>query len=246
MTKTGGDGPRYLIFLRNAVWRVIRPETSPSAHSRSPLIEVIAGLEELNGHTERDFLVIGEKLVEFLGSARQLSADMTALGELITGADAHHASEVLGRVLDETSQMQARAEAGIRALAEVSNSTRRIERTFLRFGETVAVFRVLASLTRIETARLGSAGAEFGSLAEEVQSLTHSIESSGQGILDATAGMNRHIESTLSRITLLQANELRELPAIMAGVAAGLRSLEERHQKAADQSTRQAGEYHEI
>jgi len=242
--------PRYLGFdsIRHAFRAVvgIRTGTAPSADAPSDLGNVIADLEQMNGRTEQDFLVIGEKLVEFLGSARQLSSGMTALGELITGADARHASEVLGCVLNETTQMQARAGAGDRALAEVSDSTRQIERTFLRFGETVAVFRVLASLTRIETARLGSAGAEFGNLAEEVQSLTHSIESSGRGILDATAGLNRHIESTLARITALQANELRELPAIMAEVAASLRSLEERHQRAGEQSARQAGEYQEV
>jgi hypothetical protein len=94
---------------------------------------------------------------------------------------------------------------------------REIGRTFHGFRDIVSVFRVLGSLTRIETARLGAAGAEFGNLAEEVNALTRSIESNGQGILDDASMLHRHMQSALAKITGLRATELKEMPAIVAG-----------------------------
>jgi len=178
------------------------------------LEQVIADLESLNGRTEQDFLAVGGKLVEFVGAARQLSSDMAALSELIRGRDGCHASQLLTRVLEQLRDIEARAEAGDRALASVCDSTREVGRTFHGFGEMVSVFRVLGSLTRIETARLGHAGAEFGNLAEEVNALTQNIESSGQGILDASSILHRNMQSALAKITGLRAEELQELPSI--------------------------------
>jgi len=98
---------------------------------RGTLLErVIADLENLNRRTERDFLTIGGKLAEFLAAARRISADMSALGGVIFGKDGGHASQVLSRVLEQSKQAEARAEAGDRALAGVCDSTRQIGLTF--------------------------------------------------------------------------------------------------------------------
>jgi methyl-accepting chemotaxis protein len=203
---------------------------------------VIADLENLNRCTERDFLAIGGKLAEFLAAARQLASDMAALSELISGRSGGHATAVLSRVLERSTQ----AEAGDRALASVCESARQIGGAFQGFRDIVSLFRVLGSLTRIETARLGAAGVEFGSLAEEVNALTENIESSGQGVLDASSLLHQNVQSALAKISGLRDQELMELPAIIVEVRTSLESLEDRHRRAIEASLHQAAEYKEL
>jgi hypothetical protein len=200
----------------------------------------------LNGRTEQDFLAIGEKLVEFVDASRHLSSDMAALNELISGTNGWQASQVLTHVLELLRRIETRAEASDRALTRVCASTGQVGRTFGDFQNTVSVFRVLGSLTRIEAARLGNAGVEFGDLAEEVSGLTRSIESSGQGIVDASAILHQKMQAALAKATGLHANELKELPAITAEVLTSLASLEDRQRRAAEASLRDADDYKDV
>jgi len=206
---------------------------------------VITDLESLNSRTEQDFLEIGGKLMGFVAAARQLSSDMSAL-EMIFGRHSSHTSQVLTRVLERSKQIEARAEAGDQALAGVYDSARHIGRTFRGFQDTVSVFRVLGSLTRIETARLGNAGEEFGNLAEEVNTLTQSIESSGQRILDASSVLQQNMQSALTKVTGLRDSELKELPSLIAEVITSNASLEDRHARAVEAFLVQAAEYEKV
>jgi hypothetical protein len=223
-----------------------RGKSSAGLDCATLLEQALADLETLNRSTEQDFLTIGGKLGEFVAVARQISSEMAALSELISGGHGRHASQVLTSVLDRSRQIETRAADGDRALARVCESTRQIGGVFSGFQDTVAVFRVLGSLTRVETARLGGAGAEFGNLAEEVTTLTTSIESSGQGILDASSTVRENIQSTLAKLVDLRAGELRELPELIAGIMTSLASLEDRHRLAMEASLRQAEEYREV
>jgi methyl-accepting chemotaxis protein len=221
-------------------------QRTSTGHDCGLLLErVITDLENLNRRTEQDFLGIGGKLMGFVTGARQLSADLAAL-ETIFGTQDRHASQVLNRVLERSKQIEARAEAGDQALAGVCDSASQIGRTFRGFEDTVSVFRVLGSLTRIETARLGNAGQEFGNLAEEVNTLTESIESSGQGILDASSALHQSMQYALTKVTGLRARELAELPSLIADVMNGLESLEDRHRRAIEVFLQQAAEYRQV
>jgi len=200
----------------------------------------------MNRRTEDDFLAVGAKLEEFLGTARRISADMAVLARLISAEAGQRAGTVLHQVLERSQRGEARAQAGNVSLAAVDEAIHRIQRTFGGFRETVAMFHVLASLARIETARLGSAGADFGNLAEEVKALTGSIESSGQGILEASAVLNADMQAAIVRAASLRARELRELPGLIGEVLDSLGSLEERHARARETSSRQSADYEEV
>src|SRR5450755_4233812 len=149
-TRFGTLLQRAIGSLRSGHWSYY------SERKRKTLLEpVITDLQALNRQTEQDFLTVGGKLMEFTAAARQISADMTALSELISGEESRHTSQVLTRVLEQSLLIEARAEAGDQTLAAVYEANRRIGSTFRSFRDTVSVFQVLGSLTRIETSRLG-------------------------------------------------------------------------------------------
>jgi len=236
-------------FLATRLRKIlIRFRKGPAATERGRadrLAKTITDLQSLNGNTEREFLAIGGKLTEFVGGARRLSTDMAALEQIFQEQD-RQASEVLGRVLERSREMEARAATGDQALSAVRDSARQIGRTFRGFQDTVASFQVLGSLTRIETARLGASGTEFGYLAAEVATLTQSIEASGQRIQEASSALHRQMQDALTQVTGLRASVLDQLPRLIADVTGGMRSVEERHRRAIDVFLRQAAEYKEV
>jgi hypothetical protein len=234
-------GSRLKRILAAAARRRHPAFTGPDSAAR--LERVTADLEELNRRTEQGFLSIGGRLVDFAALARQLSADLAAVSELFFGKEGGHASQVLASVLEQSRQVEACAVDSGRRLAEVCESARRIGRTFRAFRDTISVFRVLGSLTRIETARLGNAGGEFGNLAEEVGALTRGIELGGESILELSSSLQSEMQSALGKIAHLRASELGDLPSLIAGVMANLESLEDRQRRAGEASLRQAAGY---
>jgi methyl-accepting chemotaxis protein len=128
-------------------------------------------------------------------------------------------------------------------LARVRDLSRGILASFSQLRNTVSTFRTLCTLTRIESSRLGAASAAFGNLANEVKPLSASIEAGGEVILEAYSRLEESVEAALRRCSSLQAQQLVELPALIAGVQDALGSLEERREAAYQTSIRQAGQY---
>jgi hypothetical protein len=200
-------------------------------------------LENLNRSTERDFLTVGEKLMEFRSTARRITSDMAALTELISGEQGRSVSHALNRTLEHSGEMDARIERSGQALGRVGGLSSHVRGVFAGLRGTVSVFRTLCTLTRIETSRLGGAGDGFGDLAAEVRPLSESIQLSGDGILAASDGLDRGVQSAIRRGSVLRATQLRELPAMIGGVIDGLRSFDERCLRAVETSARQAIQY---
>lgn len=207
---------------------------------------MVAELEALSRSTEEDFLAVGGKLAEFSAAARQISSGLAELSELMSGTRTQQATQALAHVQDQLRQTEARLEAAGGRLASVSATARRIAAAFVDFRGTVAAFHVLGSLTRIETARLGNQGAGFGNLAEEVKALTESIESGGQGVLQASSLLRAKMESAVAGIAATRETAMRELPSVVAEITASMAALAENEKRAQEASRRQASEYKDV
>lgn len=232
-------------LVRRAVGVLGRPGQGRAAVSVTAS-RVAADLEQLNHATEKDFLAVGGKLHEFLSIARQTSSDMGSLIELFSGAQAQQVSQALGRMLERAAGMGARIEQNRQALATVQSLARRVHLAFLRGAETVAVFRALCTLTRIETSRLGDDGSEFGDLAGEVRPLSERIQSTGKAILDAATRLDQSVESVLRKESELAAGEVQQLESLIAGVHESLRAFEDRLERARQASECQFAQHRAI
>ena len=165
---------------------------------------------------------------------------MAAITKLISGERARRTSEALTRLLEHSREMNARIAQEGQSLAGVRDLSRRVRLAFAGLRNTVAVFRTLCTQTRIETSRLGSAGADFGDLADEVRPLSESIQSSGEGLLEAASRLDRSVDSAIRSGSELRDTQLKELPSLIASVISSLQSFEERRQRAHEASVRQA------
>ena len=174
--------------------------------------------KSLNGSTERDFLAVGEKLMEFRSTARQIASDMAALDRTYLGrarpqrlrTRSPECWSTPGRWMRESSR-------AARHWKQVRDLSCRIRLAFAGLRNTVSIFRTLCTLTRIETSRLGNTGADFGDLAAEVRPLSESIQASGRGVLEASSRLDQGVQSAIRSGSDLRVRQLKELPALIAG-----------------------------
>jgi hypothetical protein len=204
---------------------------------------VIEDLEALDRSTERDFLAVGDKLIAFRSTAHDIAADLASVTELIAGEEARRASQTLSQLLDESKEIDSGLGRSAQALEQVRELAIRLRRGFSGLANLVAVFGNLCTLTQIETARLGGAGADLGHLAAEVRPLSESIQRSGESVLAASARLDAAVQGALRTGSALRAAELKQMPALVSGVLASLQAFEQQRRVAAEASRHQAAEY---
>src|SRR5579862_3708060 len=168
---------------------------------------VAADLEALNRSTEKDFLSVGGKLMDFMSLARQISSGMSVLSELIQGKQGGSASAALVRIREDAQQMAGRMEQSGQALTAIKDHSGRVRRAFSRLRETVAIFRSLCTLTRVETARLSSDVSRFSDLADQVKPLSESIQSSGERVVAASSHLDHKVQEALRNAADLSARQ---------------------------------------
>lgn len=205
--------------------------------------QVILELELLNSNTEQDFLSIGGKLGEFIGAVGQISSELDALANQISGEQGPRVSQALTHALDRSMAMSAQDADRGAALIAMRQEASRLNQTLSEFQGTVSTFHTLGVLTRIETARLGGQGSDFGHLADDMQALAGNVRAKVEGALETAAVLSPLIESAIEEISALEAGQAKDLPSVIAGVSASLSSFREIQNAALDSSVRLGARY---
>jgi methyl-accepting chemotaxis protein len=224
-------------------WTRYRRSSAPVERPEQILAGILQDLEKLNRSTEQDFLQVGSQLMEVRSVARQISADMAALSELISGQGASDACAALEDMLEHSRAADRRVGASGEALGGVLDFSARLRQAFAGLGNTVSVFRTICTLIRIETTRLGTAGVDFGNLAEEVKPLSEKIQFSGEGVLRTVSELDSGAHKVRRKGSDLQASELQALHSLIDRVRASLNSFEEGRERVRDASSSQASGY---
>ena len=215
-------------------------EGSPWADT---LGQVIADLDHLNQNTERDFLRIGGKLGEFIEAVSLISCDLKALASLISGEHGLRASQALTPALEHSRDMLARVEEGSALLGDMRQQAHLLKRNLSEFEGVVSTFRALGVLTRIETARLGSAGADFRHLADDVKLLVTDVRTKVETARPAAALLIPAIESAMQHITMIEKGQAEGLPPVISRVLADLSSFCDNEKQMHDASARLGDQY---
>ncbi len=208
--------------------------------------QVIADLDYLNHNTEQDFLRIGGKLAEFIEAVNLISSELTALADPISGDQARRTSQDLTFALDRFTEMRGRAEEDNSLLGNMRQEAGRLKQTLGGFEGAVATFHTLGVLTRIETARLGSTGHDFGNLADEMRLAAGSIQTRVKTAVDNGAHLIQPLESVLRHVSALQEAQAQDLPGLIAGAVAGLSSFRDIQNKTHNESARLSAQYDAI
>jgi methyl-accepting chemotaxis protein len=201
---------------------------------------------------EQDFLRLGKALDGFNTAAVVVSREASDLAELTAGDAVGNASAKLASNLDRLGRECENAIAGqditnLDAIAEVGSKLTASIRDFTRL---VKHLTMLGIATRIESARLGSHGLGFSTLADDVEKLAGKIASSSEVIsrraLELTSQCH---EASVSLADMDQARKACSLSALdlLASDLDALDSLTESSRKtAAEIAEEAAGMVHSV
>lgn len=180
--------------------------------------------------------------MKFLSASRRLHEEATGLAALAGGGRTQDARDALMAVLAYARQMQRHAEANGQALLALRNGAGAIRSAFSTFRKLVMSFRITAIASRIEVAHLDTSQQNLESLADDVGSCIEGIEALGIRILEAVAGFDAQVASTLDEVGRLEASRLEELPALLAETSADLDAFRIRGEEAERQASKLAEE----
>jgi hypothetical protein len=211
---------RLLCWLR-ARWRTRRGDW-PGKDGAAALGRVIADLDRLNGGTERDFLKIGEKLAGFMEAVKLVSSELAGLADQLLGEQGARASEALTGALEHARRMVECAEGSASLLGGMRRDAERMKETLNGFKDTLATFHILGVLTRIETAHLGSVGANFGHLADDVKALADTIQGKIESAMETVGRLIAPIEGVLHGVSEHLEGRAKDLPRVLAELLAEL------------------------
>lgn len=203
-------------------------------------------LADLNQATEQDFLQVGEKLQRFLEVSGQMSEQCSLLVGFLSGAEADQGADDLHSILDRTRAMAGQAETNQVALEQMLTGVGRIVHPLADLNAKMRGFRVMATLIRIEGARLNQAGVDFETLAEDVHKLASDIEENGRTILTASLELRGIVRHAGSGLAEFEARQKAELPRIQQQAGTSLEALRERRGRASDTSQAMAARYGDV
>ncbi len=187
----------------------------------------IEDLEGLNRETERQFLTMGARLADFVDGVESLSSGYAAVAALLAGEQGPRALEALTGVLERSRELSLRTGEGRALLSSMRQDVCRLKAELSEFKSKTSTFHTIGVLTRVEITRLGSEGAAFGNLADDVRSLAQDVQERIQLGLKAAAGLVQSVESLLRVVSEQQEGQARELPALISGALSSLASFRE-------------------
>ena len=219
---------------------------SPAAARAATLGQVIVDLEHLNRITEQDFLRIGGKLGDFIATVKSMSSELNSLVDLISEESGQSSAQTLTSVLDRSTKMTTRAEQHRDLLAGMRQEVYRLKQTLCGLTDTVSSFRALSVLTRIETARLGTAAAGFGNMAEDIKKLATDVEARVEHALGSTAQLLPPLEDAMQIVARLESGEAMDLPVVISAVLTNLASFGDKQRQVRESSIRLGAWYDSI
>lgn len=206
------------------------------AEQLSPLLPRIASVIK---DREDDFLHLGGMVFSINSRTGTFSANAADLAAFV-GEDALQMA--IAELQDHTVKArdifaQTSSEAQIRDMSEAIDLIRELDRAMQDFAKLVRALQVLEITTRIESARLGSAGSGFTTLADDVRSLSTKIAAHVQHIREHARLLMQQVVEARDRTTTLQAGRSRQVDGIFANLFSGIDTLESMREQTASLAT---------
>jgi len=182
-------------------------------------------------HSEAGFLDVGSALNGLAERCREISGRAAEAAAGLGGEGMGAALSELRRELDAltafTEKLHREDRAGVDALQRLLGEIDGLASRQSGFRKIVRVLRVLAISTRIESSRLGSAGAGFHTLADDVEKLAHLIETKSSLISSRCRTLRGRIEEVRTRTGELLAEQGRTVEAMVREAGQGVEALGE-------------------
>lgn len=188
---------------------------------------VVKAVNKIIEGREADFLALGARLQEFAHSVRDLTRQASELAELTSGEELDRGAEELSIELERMRKIvggdtSSQSLQELDSILEVSRKLRTLSQDFRRI---VKKLQMLGISTRIESARLGSMGRGFTTLADDVEKLAYTIISHSSQITEQAESLCVLVASVRERTTSILDTQRACSTDIFSTIEDNLRSL---------------------
>lgn len=210
------------------------------------LTSLAGELGTLNMGTEEDFLTIGDYLQDFSRRAREISQTSAGVASLMSGAEINAAIGKLDQILHRLGDLGGECARRTAALQEIIDILNGIEQSMSGFMKIVKTLLMLGIFTRVESAHVGNTGADFSTLANQVNELAGDIETKSNKILSQSRALTDLIQQSLTNALDIRALQQGQLHRIVKNTTNSLISLKNKHARSSSIAVDIAAKYKDI
>jgi len=212
---------------------------------RERLREVSATLEALNHTTEKDFLVVGSRLMDLHSTSRELADLSQSIAGRISGSTGDRLLASLERLVAEVDSMETARGRG-ESLQQMVAACDQLRHALARMEQSVMTFQVLSMLTRVETARVAMGGDDWQSLAAEVKSMSGDIGQQVAHTDTAAESLAALLADGHRTVAQSEEREMRLMRAVAERLMREAEAFRARRRVAGECSSRVVASYREI
>ncbi|GAB4301839.1 MAG: methyl-accepting chemotaxis protein [Desulfuromonadia bacterium] len=202
---------------------------------RDELVALCDRLRWIASGSEQTFLAVGGALQGYQGRSEALTDTARGMTRLLSGSEQGLIVSQLRSMLEDVERYllssRRRTEAGRDSLAAVKGFLWRVLAPLEGFGKMNKTLRMLSIATKIESARLGSAGMSFVTLAMDVEKLSHEVSDKSDSIRGCLNGLLQLIDESIERVSADTAAKEQELSRVMEMIRENLDRLEDLHRR---------------
>jgi hypothetical protein len=210
------------IFRKSGVMRVLRA-------GEHRLQELSQALKRINVETEEEFLTTGKYLQDFSSRAKEISEASAATAGIIGGPELNNAIAELDHIFQQTKLLEGECEKGTNVLSDIIKILDLIQSSIVGYVKIVKTLKVLGTFVRVESARLGSRGTEFATLAQEINQLGKDIEEKYTIILIKSQVISSSIKKSLANVLNIKSNQKDQLKVVINKIMVILDSLKKKY-----------------
>ncbi|OPY84003.1 MAG: Methyl-accepting chemotaxis protein 2 [Syntrophorhabdus sp. PtaU1.Bin153] len=213
------------------------PEISgdlPAGNWADELLRIKGSLGFLTTSTEDEFLTVGDNLGGIYNQASEISAELSATVNLMSGSDISGSIRGLRSVLDRMSNFLDyggdKSKVGSETIKDLRGMIQDLLSPVGHFKKIVKILRTLSISTKIESAQLNQEISGFVTLAEDVERLSLLIDSKSANIMTNARSLENVTGEALINVLRLEKRQEEQVRGILDNLKLSLRSLMENNE----------------
>ena len=243
-----GTGRPKMFALKKIITRIFNKNGFKEALETGAhcLQELGRNLNRVNAETEEEFLIIGGHLQDFSERAQEISEASAATAGIIGGPELNNTIADLNYIFQQAQLMAGECEKGTDVLSDIIQILDTIQSSIVGFMKIVKTLAVLGTFVRVESARLGSRGTEFSTLATEILQLGADVEEKYTNILNESQSLSSSLKNSLKNIVNIKSIQKDQLQVVIDRTMQSLNYLTEKYNLSLDTANKLSDNYQKI
>ncbi len=198
------------------------------------LLRIKGSLGFLTTSTEDEFLTVGDNLGGIYNQASEISAELSAMVNLMCGSDVSGSIGGLRSILDRMGNFLDyggdKSKVGSETIKDLRSMIHDLLSPVGHFKKIVKILRTLSISTKIESAQLNQEISGFITLAEDVERLSLLIDSKSANIMTNAKALENVTGEALANVLRLEKRQEEQVRGILDNLKVSLRSLMENNE----------------